>query len=194
MAAKSSTARQDQVTSKIIFVDGYRRPPIPAETVFARIQQLQQTKGGRLMAQDVVEDARPVGSALHSAFEWNDGIAGEKFRCWQARNLMHSLRLITIQDGVKTSEHRVILSVPKTDENERVYMSAQSAMANPKWRTALLEQAARDLASWRARYQDLAELADIFPVIDEFLRVHTPEKKKAKKSKTTVRIKGVQRT
>jgi len=190
----SGNAVRQDITTQYEFVNGFRAPRIPATDVYARIDRLQRANGGIVTPDMVINDAKPANSPLHDYFEWDDATAGHAYRKWQARNLLHSIRLVTIQDGVKTSEHRVILSVPKTDESERGYMIAETAMGNPLWRAALLEQAARDLASWRARYQDLAELADLFPVIDEFIASHTPEPKPRKKKKAKAKLAGVPRT
>jgi len=50
--------------------------------------ELDRIRGnGSFSGQAVVDASRPEDAILHRAFEWNDTIAGEKFRLVQARTL-----------------------------------------------------------------------------------------------------------
>jgi hypothetical protein len=57
-----------------------------------------------LRASCVVDAARSPSSPLHSKFEWDDAVAGEKPRLYQARTLIRSVRIIEL-DG---QEERLI--------------------------------------------------------------------------------------
>jgi len=59
----------------------------------ARMQSLYDLHG-TLRPRDVIEDARPEDSPMHSYFEWDDGIAGNKYRIQQARELIRSFRAV----------------------------------------------------------------------------------------------------
>jgi len=54
---------------------------------------------GELTPQIVVDEARPEGSPLHSRFDWNDQIAGEKYRLVQAQQLIRAVRIEYIARG-----------------------------------------------------------------------------------------------
>lgn len=49
---------------------------------------------GEITASELVEAARPESSPAHAAFEWNDAIAGEEYRLFQARRW---LRVVSVK-------------------------------------------------------------------------------------------------
>tara|TARA_R110002020_G_scaffold334121_1_gene549507 strand:+ start:95 stop:565 length:471 start_codon:yes stop_codon:yes gene_type:complete len=54
---------------------------------------------GELTAKGVVERARNPKSALHSKFEWDDSIAGEKYREAQAYRLINRYKIRVVRTG-----------------------------------------------------------------------------------------------
>lgn len=70
------------------------------ELIIKRLSYIEE-KNGVLEARDVVDDARDFNSPLHDCFEWDDSIAGEKYREEQARVL---IKTVYIQKRV--SEHK----------------------------------------------------------------------------------------
>jgi hypothetical protein len=105
----------------------------------------------------VVAESRPDDAPLHGVFEWEDEVAGEKYRIWQARHMIRSVRIITEDDqGEKHSEpaythvkiepagyHPVSVVVSHPD----LYADALSSLAR---KVAAAETALREL-------QDAAE-------------------------------------
>ena len=57
------------------------------------LSRIQEQRGG-LEPASIVEEARPEDAPLHPAFEWNDTVAGERYRQWQARDMVRSLRIV----------------------------------------------------------------------------------------------------
>lgn len=62
----------------------------------------------------VVEAARPKDSLLHSRFEWDNRVAGEKYREQQASELIRSVK-ISYRKGNKTEDIRYFVSVQRED-------------------------------------------------------------------------------
>lgn len=52
------------------------------------LEKLMQAHSGTLSPEIVVDAARPDNAPLHNQFEWDDGIAGEKYRIEQARGII----------------------------------------------------------------------------------------------------------
>jgi hypothetical protein len=61
--------------------------------IAANIEQ----RHGELTPAIVVEEARDVSHPWHTEFEWNDGVAGERYRLNQARRLIAQVRITVIQ-------------------------------------------------------------------------------------------------
>lgn len=121
------------------------------EEIAQRLEQIQQ--GGRLRPRDVVEDARNPLSPLHDQFEWDDGVAAERFRLVQARRLIRSVEYTPV--GSKQFVPSVAyVRDPKANGRESGYVRtvdlatdhsrARAAMADELARvTALLDRALR---------------------------------------------------
>lgn len=85
---------------KYKFRDGtLNKTGVSAKTVYTELEKVR--KKNKLTPKAVVEEARPVDAPLHPVFEWKDSIAGEKWREYQARNLIRSVVIIE-QDAEPT--------------------------------------------------------------------------------------------
>jgi hypothetical protein len=115
--------------------------------VAARIAELC-FQHGSITPEMVLEEAKPKTSVLHNCFEWDDTEAGRKYRLWQARNLITSVRVVY-----------------ETKPPERVYVRVETAPARYKTienvtvaeRDVLIAEAARGLRAWLNRYHELSE-------------------------------------
>lgn len=116
--------------------------PIPAETVADELESIRAR--GTLTAPAVVDAARPKDAPLHPCFEWNNPTAAEKYREYQARKLIRSVRVI--QEG-KTEPEPVFLHVRVDGERSGHYQSTQIALTRPdEWAMAVAGITAKLLA------------------------------------------------
>jgi hypothetical protein len=72
------------------FRNGSRISGVDAQVVGAELEKVRALHGA-LVPQSVVDEARPEESPLHPAFEWDDSVAAENHRQWQARNLIRAV-------------------------------------------------------------------------------------------------------
>lgn len=127
------------------------------------------TKHGTLDPKVLVTAARPRKSVLHPIiFRLNDAQAATEYRLDIARHLIKDVRVIT-EEGEETLEQRVYVNV--INGTRRGYMLVPTVMGDEILREQVLARAKADLESWRERYRDLQELAEVFAVVD---RVLTP--------------------
>lgn len=111
--------------------------------------------------QAVVQAARSEKSPLHSHFEWDDTVAGEKFRLDQARQLIrcevtHVVGLDNLPRNV-----RAFVSVRPNEEAEQRYIPEEEARLNPFTRALVLQQMRSDIAALTRRYEHLSEYWDM---------------------------------
>ena len=64
------------------------------------LEQIRFENEGRLTPDDVVETAADRSHPLHDFFEWDDSIAGQQHRLWQARALIRSVKVIIAEKSV----------------------------------------------------------------------------------------------
>lgn len=133
-----------------------------AQTIGSVCEQLERMN--KLTPANLVEVSRSIDAPLHDEFEWNDTIAGEKYREHQARYL---IRVITIEPDKKESEPiRAFVSIPQQNR-ERKYINTQYAMSIPKTREVVLADAIRELNAFRRKFNALNELAGVFAEINK---------------------------
>ena len=66
--------------------------------------------GDNLTPETVLNVARDENNVMHSMFEWNDEIAGEKYRKHQAAQMICSLRVEIIKDDKPTKKVRAFVT------------------------------------------------------------------------------------
>jgi hypothetical protein len=118
---------------------------------------------------DVVADAQAKSSPLHNFFEWDDSEAAQRYRVQQARYLLRSIRVVIEKQEAVTETRafvRVTVQEPEQDAR-RVYTSVQHALSEDDLRIQVIEQALRQLESWRKRWTEYTELGEVFRVIDQ---------------------------
>lgn len=120
---------------------------------------------GRLTQHDLVDVSRPEDAPLHSAFEWDDEVAAERYREVQAGAIIRSIELV-VDGSTKPTKAFVSLAVTQT---KREYRSIEGVLTDTHDRERLLSEARRELAMFRRKYKDLEELADIFAAMDRLV-------------------------
>jgi hypothetical protein len=118
---------------------------------------------GQLTPQAVVDEARPPDSELHNRFEWDDEVAGEKYRLVQARELIRSVTIEYAPPSADGAAKRVrAFSTVRKQDPERVgYQPTEELLEDDFSRKLLLKQCERDIAELQQRYGHLAEFADL---------------------------------
>lgn len=138
---------------------------VTAQVVGERLEAIR--KKNQLTAKAIVDDARPDDSPLHPCFEWNDEAAADKYREDQARTIIRNIEVVV--ENKKGEDRPVRAFVHVTENEDSQYTSISAAMANPDLRRQVLDNALRELNSWRDRYSDLRELAELLTVVDTTL-------------------------
>ena len=115
---------------------------------------------GNLTAKALVDVSRPEDAPLHPEFEWNDGIAAEKWREQQGRLIINHLTVvIDNQEPV-----RKFFNIENT---ANTYTSIDVILKNTDTREQLLQMALRELGAFKRKYSQLTELAKLFDAISE---------------------------
>lgn len=114
---------------------------------------------GKLTPKIVVDEARDPNHPLHNRFEWDDGVAAEKYREDQARGLIRLLR-VTYRNaegerGCVRSYHSV-----RTQEGYS-YEPIEKITDNPMLTKILLADMRRDWQVLKRRYERFEEFAEM---------------------------------
>jgi hypothetical protein len=144
------------------------------EVVIAELKRIADEHDGILRPFDIVEASRPKSAPLHSKFEWDDTDAAQRYREWQARQLI-SVTIEYIGAKEDALATRVFVSLTPDRSGSGGYRTIESVMQDPKSRRQLLADAMQDMERFRAKYEGLKELAEVFSAMR---RIKTKSKKR----------------
>lgn len=112
--------------------------------------------------ENVLNLARDETTELHKCFEFDDAIAGEKYRLIQARDI---IRHFVIKHTNEKGEEQNIRTFQITTETNH-YESTRVILQNPDEYAALLARAKEELRNVKRRYKTISELEEVFEAID----------------------------
>ncbi len=114
---------------------------------------------GALDAALVVDTARDVGHPLHARFEWDDTVAGHRYRLHQAGQLLRVVRLPV--DPARPRDLRAFVAVTRDDSRRGDYVPTEEAMADPFTRKLVLDQMRREWLLFKRRFDDMEEFSSM---------------------------------
>lgn len=133
----------------------------------------------------VIERATPaktgndLDNPLHAVFEWDNLTAGAAYREVQARNLIRALVVVYKKpSGELAPPMRYLVHLaPRADDpaldsvtaditEPKVYLPIRTVMDEAELRRRYVRQAFNELVTWRQRYRDIDDFAQIFEQID----------------------------
>lgn len=120
------------------------------------------TARGDLTPKIVVDEARDTDHPLHHRFEWDNSIAGEKYREIQAAQIIRSVKITYNAAG--STEPRTVrgfLPLQREDSPAASYRPVHEVFANELTREMVLRQFRMEWQQLKARYSHLEEFAAI---------------------------------
>lgn len=113
--------------------------------------------------QNIVELARNENSAIHNDFEWNDTIAGEKYRHIQAREMIQLL----VIEPVKKEQQPVRVFQITTQRN--TYQPTKLILRNEDEYQSLLNRIHAELEAIQKRIKGITEYEPVYEAIEKVL-------------------------
>ncbi len=125
------------------------------------IESISKRHNGAVTPEVVVEASKPKTAPLHNYFEWDDSIAGQRYRLDQARYLIRAVVQPMKIDGQEIRT-RAFVRVPSPENGVRRetgdYRPIRAVLSNKESRATLLRQALSEHKAWGERYAMLTEL------------------------------------
>lgn len=133
-----------------------------ANKCYEEIQEI----GEEVKPEQVLDKARDSESELHKCFDWDDSSAAEKYRLHQARLVINHLIVVKrdVEEEKEPVQFRVMLKNDSAKESG--YKQTLVMVRDEDEYKKLLEQAYRELHSFKQKYSCLSELAEIIALID----------------------------
>lgn len=135
---------------------------VDANVAGKQCEELEKTVG--LTAKNLLDANRDENAPLHNEFEWNDGIAAEKYRENQARHIIACLCVrAETTTGEQSEPVRAFLKIEPESEYQSLNVILQSADSH----SAMLATALKELKAFQKKYKTLAELKPLFDVLED---------------------------
>ena len=143
---------------------------IPAPVVGAELQRIYREEGS-ITAASVVDAARAPDAVLHTAFEWQDDLAADRYRESQARALVRAIVLVPEPEkGEVAPLIRAFVSLSAPDSpRTRFYKPMLEALSDPVEAEEVKTRLRHELLNLRRRYMDLLEVTEIMQVAQAVL-------------------------
>lgn len=134
--------------------------------VINEILNVEQSNG--LTAENLLEKAQDQNSELHDLFEWDNSTAGEKWRVYQARQIINEVKIVVKDKEIYAFEN-VNVKISKSDKKEtsRQYKPILEVLSKTEYRKQIIHSALENIKYWKEKYQDYSELKPIFNSIDK---------------------------
>lgn len=141
-----------------------------ANIIGPRLQQLinkKKKKGGKLVPQDVVDDAENEASPLHKYFQWDDDKAANSYRKVQARNLIRCITIVKEELDNTPIPAFVHVSDGSGKNSDEGYLEIDVVISEGRYRRQKVNQAIDELFSWKEKYEMYSELEGLFKAISK---------------------------
>ena len=148
------------------------------KVLYDEVNRIYQ-KNKKITPDQIIELARDENHPLHDYFEWDDAIAGNKYRLIQAREIIKNIMLVIKNE--ETGERfkvRAFLNVNEAEDGElcvngnqlteNYYINQSQVRDSEDLRKYQLRKARAELLAFKEKYRLLSdELEDVFKAIDE---------------------------
>jgi len=132
------------------------------------LERIRKRNGGILQPEQVVEFAKNPKTALHSRFEWDNSLAAQQYRLWQARVIIRVRIRVEPRIGEETKTYVSLVSDRKQPGGG--YRTQVDVLRDDELREELLQQALREAETFARKYAQIERLAPIFEAISKVRR------------------------
>lgn len=116
---------------------------------------------GKLTPALVVDVARDPDHVLHNRFEWDDSVAGERYRRDQAHELIRSVRVNYVsartEEPLSIRAFQAVKDPDDTDGRKYVYVPTEAVVQDPIVMRLILADMERDWRNLRRRWEEFDE-------------------------------------
>jgi len=174
------------MTDTIQQLDKPERKAVATQEVIA----LAEKHGGTITPEIILAEAKRKRSPLHGFFCWDDTEAAAEYRRIQAQQLIRRIKVTITGGDERHIRVRAFVNViepqPECEEPEEeidghgincrprgIYVTVEQACKVEDYRTQMIQQAKRDVESFRAKYSALNEVGRILDEMANFAARYT---------------------
>lgn len=133
------------------------KKPVKRGIILEALKEIE-VDNGILTPHNVVEAARGEDHPLHKNFTWDNDLAGDKFRLFEARVLINSVR-VEIMGEKREAYLNVVTKVNSVAT--RGYVSIEAVMSDEDLHKQVVLTAIREVEYWKRKFDSLSEMKGI---------------------------------
>lgn len=142
---------------------------VDAQVACDTISKLQNALGKEtITAKDLLDASRDENAPLHNCFEWDDSIAAEQYRIWQARSIINSIEIVITKSEKPVTVRRYINVNSTGSRKQGDFAPVETVLKNPILREQILSNALIELRAFQRKYNAYEELTGVFSAIASF--------------------------
>lgn len=123
--------------------------------------------GDNVTADQVVQRATDVNSAMHEIFEWDNTKAGHLWRKQQAANLLCSLQVEYVSEDEEKIKEPITVRAYVGIKQKQGYHKIETVVEDLDLYADLLNKAYNELKAIRNKYKNLGEIQEKLAFLDE---------------------------
>lgn len=153
---------ETEVTGEEKFTATWKLPGLykaDAQTVASEIIEI----GESATPAQILEKARDESSELHLLFEWDDSVAAEKYRLYQAKQIVCNL---VIKETVSASKPPIRFFCSPV--NGSGYRKTYSVFRNQDQYQTMLNKLTKEAKAWSQRAKRFSELEEIVTAVERY--------------------------
>ena len=136
-----------------------------AQKVASEIMEICEDIGSAPKS-EILNKARDEDTELHKCFEWDDGIAAEQYRLFQAGHIVRTLVIKQERDPEDEAERKPEIRFFYKAESSEGYKPTTKIVRDKDSYDATLARAFSELQAFKAKYYMITELESVIAAID----------------------------
>lgn len=144
----------------------YSHGGVSAQVAGEAIKRIED-RDGVVTAETFLEESRPEDSPTHKCFDWNDTEAAERWRLFQAGQVIRDVIVTIVDSNNETIKTPMFVNTNTRAIQKGRYVSTEVALIDTVMRETVLDNAKAELKSFKNKYAKLKELSGVFAEIDK---------------------------
>lgn len=129
------------------------RSRVKADVALRELKRIERERGD-LLPVTIVAEARRTSSPIHAHFDWDDKVAGSRWRLQQAAGLVLAVRYVESEDA---RPRRSFVCIGRGQG----YASIERVQQDRDLAAEVIAAARAQLEAWTERYRDIKEALDL---------------------------------
>lgn len=144
---------------------------VPAQVAGEVMEKIEE-RDGKLTKEAFLEESRPIESPTHNCFEWDDGIAAEKYRLEQARHTIADIQVKVLHEDAEVKAPAFV-KVTFGAKSKANYVNVETTMQTDEYRKAAIQNAIEEMKEIEKKYNTYIELEKVFLALHEVERLYS---------------------